>query len=80
MCEILNNNITKDEQQNYITIWHDESHLNWYSNIYLKNNYKYLDISYHVPEEIIKNFNNINIYYLQKNNILLDKPLNPEYK
>jgi hypothetical protein len=79
MCEILNNNITIDEQKNYIAIWHDESHLNWYSNVFLNNIYKCIDISYHVPEEIKEQFKNINIYYLFKNNILFNKPIDPKY-
>lgn len=75
LCQKLDKNITIDEKNNYIACWHDESHLNWFSNIYLKNNCKYLDISFHVPEEIKEHFNKINIYYMKKKNELLNKPL-----
>ena len=51
MSKILDINISNDEKNNIIACWHDESHLNWYYNIYLKSNCTLLDISYHIPEE-----------------------------
>lgn len=70
MCNILNENIDTDEKNNHIAIWHDESHLNWYFNIYNQNDVKLLGIEYHIPEEYYNKFNNHKIIYLKKENIL----------
>lgn len=80
MCDILNNNIMTDERHNYIAVWHDESHLNWYVNIYLQQNCSFLDISYHVPEELMNDFKTINIIYRQKDNIKLRNLITPHTK
>lgn len=43
MCETLQNNIEKDLENSYIAVWHDESHLNYWSSY---NNCILLDPSY----------------------------------
>ncbi len=50
LCNILYNNILTDLQNNYIAIWHDESHLNHFF-INKVDNYFLTGIEYHVPEE-----------------------------
>ena len=75
----LYNNIYKDLLNDYIAIWHDESHLNNYLFKYkYENNIFYASPYYHVPEEteVIKNIDNKYIYikYLDKCNFIKDKP------
>lgn len=70
MCEILNQNTTADELNNYIAVWHDESHLNWFANVYLECECKFLDISYHIPEELIEHFTKITIVYKKKQDFI----------
>lgn len=48
MCETLANNIQRDQDNNIMAIWHDESHLNRY--IATHSQYKLLDPSYLYPE------------------------------
>lgn len=48
MCETLANNIQRDQDNNVMAIWHDESHLNRYIATY--SQYKLLDPSYLYPE------------------------------
>ena len=48
MCIILNNNTNIDESNGIIALWHDESHLNYFCNIILKNKFKKHGIEYHV--------------------------------
>lgn len=45
MCEILKNNIIKDDLNNIIAVWHDESQLNWYRIMHLKSN-EYIILSH----------------------------------
>jgi mannosyltransferase OCH1-like enzyme/GR25 family glycosyltransferase involved in LPS biosynthesis len=49
LCKLLEDNITRDESNNHIAIWHDESHINHYYNI-LNRDCKLLDTSYHTDE------------------------------
>jgi len=66
---LLYDNIGIDLKNNFIAKWHDESHLN---NFYFNNkniiNVYILDITYHVPEIRINEFENIMILYLNKSN------------
>ena len=48
MMEELKNNIDKDEENNFVASWHDESHINAY--IYHHKNYQILSPSYLYPE------------------------------
>lgn len=77
LCEILKNNITKDEKNNIIAEWHDESHINNYYNCYLndydKHNSKLLPREYHVPEERIHLNKDPKIIYLYKNKFSINK-------
>jgi hypothetical protein len=49
LCKKLDANITTDEKNGYIALWHDESHLNNYCNVVLNNNVRFLDMTYHIP-------------------------------
>jgi hypothetical protein len=72
MCKILSDNILQDEKNSYIAVWHDESHLNKFAIQLIKNKeslYK-MDISFHIPEEIMYKFKNVNIIYLDKKNYI----------
>jgi GR25 family glycosyltransferase involved in LPS biosynthesis len=46
LCKMLNENITKDENNNYIATWHDESHINYYYNM-INKDCKILGSDYH---------------------------------
>jgi hypothetical protein len=70
MCKILDENITKDENNNYIAIWHDESHINKYCQSVLKYNFKKLGIEYHVPEERMNSYACKKLIYLDKKRYL----------
>lgn len=65
LCQKLDNNISQDEKNNYIAIWHDESHINKFC-FDLDYKFKWLDINYHIPEEKIKNFKDKKLIYLDK--------------
>ena len=54
MMEELKANIDKDEQNNIVAIWHDESHLNAY--IYHHKNFQFLSPSYLYPEGMTFSF------------------------
>ena len=85
MYKLLDNNISIDEQNDYIALWHDESHLNKFVNDNLSCNAKLLNIFYHIPEEFVDNINEqnkqeIKIIYLNKeknDNVRNYKPENP---
>ena len=66
MCKSLDENISIDEGKGYIAVWHDESHINHYCNIFLNQKFKKLDIDFHIPQEKIRNYNNISLIYLDK--------------
>lgn len=54
MAKVISKNVTTDEKNNIIAVWHDESHLNKYFN---ENPPKELSPSYMFPEELINNPN-----------------------
>lgn len=68
MCNKLYNNILEDLNNNYIAIWHDESHINRFLFKNKLNNYFLAGINYHIPEEDKKNKHSQNkmIIYLDK--------------
>ena len=70
LCEVLNINISKDEKNNFIAKWHDESHLNWYVNVLCKHPIYMLPVEYHVPSQLIKKFYDPIIVYTCKSNEL----------
>ena len=70
LCVYLDKKVEEDEKNNYIALWYDESHLNNYVNLVINGKVRYLDDSYHVPEEDMKNFKDIKILYLDKNKIV----------
>jgi hypothetical protein len=72
MCSILDKNISLDEENDYIAEWHDESHINHFTNIVLNQKFKKLDIEYHVPQEKIRDFKVVKLIYLDKR-IYLDQ-------
>jgi hypothetical protein len=67
MSRILDLHITSDEKHEYIAAWHDESHLNMYANIILKNTARRLSANFHVPEEIKTRYPDRRLMYLNKN-------------
>jgi len=73
LCDILDKNIQNDEEKYYISIWHDESHLNYYVNVILNHKCKVLSPDYHIPEEILSKMNskyNCKLIYLDKKKYL----------
>jgi hypothetical protein len=54
LCTVLDRNTQIDESNKYIARWHDESHWNWFVNVYLDLNpeVRTLGVDYHVPEEV----------------------------
>ena len=58
MYEILDKNISLDETKGYISLCHDESHVNHYIHTNLNHCVKMLDTTYHVPEHKIHKFKN----------------------
>jgi GR25 family glycosyltransferase involved in LPS biosynthesis len=72
MSTILDKNISKDEKNNYIAIWHDESHINYYCNVILKNNFKHLGNEFHIPQESMDKYKNKRLMYLLKKTYILD--------
>ncbi len=76
LCTALNKNIDIDEQNSYIAVWHDESHLNHYANVVLDDKYKLLDASYYVPEEKESQFKNINVMYFNDDSKINTKSVN----
>jgi len=75
LCKTISNDIFQNEKNNYITIWHDETHLNYYVNNILKNNVKYLSILYHGFGNSINN----KVDFLKKNLHKVHKPVNHTY-
>jgi hypothetical protein len=67
LCTQLDRNIDIDEKNNVIALWHDESHINYYCNIILNNNFKKLGVEYHIPEEALWKYSLRKIIYLDKN-------------
>jgi hypothetical protein len=55
MCEILKNNTIKDDNNNLIPIWHDESQMNWYKTTLNKNDYTIFNLLYSCPQSYNKN-------------------------
>ena len=72
ICMQLDKNITDDEKNNYIALWHDESHLNHYFNITLSKKSRLLDYLYHIPEEVQRIPENTKILYLNKHKVIKD--------
>jgi GR25 family glycosyltransferase involved in LPS biosynthesis len=70
LCKTLNDNIDKDEKNNFIAIWHDESHINKYCLSVLNYKFKRLGIEYHVPEENMYKFKDKKLIYLNKHNYI----------
>jgi hypothetical protein len=48
MNKALDININVDESKDFIAVWHDESHINHYCNIFLNQKFKKLDIDFHI--------------------------------
>jgi GR25 family glycosyltransferase involved in LPS biosynthesis len=65
LCKTLDEKITEDEKNNYIAVWHDESHINKFC-FDLNYNFKQLGIDYHIPEEKLKSFHIKKLIYLDK--------------
>jgi GR25 family glycosyltransferase involved in LPS biosynthesis len=76
LCDTLDKAIQKDEENNYIAEWHDESHLNKYVNTTLNNDNNLCKIllpEYHIPQEILaKKYKKMNckLTYLDKKRYL----------
>ena len=68
MCKTLNENIIIDEKNNYIALWHDESHINKFCYELNKKNISFtkLDIKYHIPEENQYKYKDKCLIYLDK--------------
>lgn len=66
LCKTLNDNIDKDEKDNFIAIWHDESHINKYCLSVLNYKFKKLGIEFHVPDEYSYKFKYKKLIYLDK--------------
>ncbi len=75
LFNILYNNILYDLKNNYIAIWHDESHLNHFFYHLKANNYFLAGIEYHTPEEQQIDQKK-KIIYLDKTKILNSYPKN----
>jgi hypothetical protein len=76
MCAILEKNIEEDEKNEYIAEWHDESHLNHYCLVELKEKFKKLGIEYHIPDEILpsmKKSHQPKMIYFDKNKFIAMK-------
>jgi len=56
LSNFLRDNIFENERIGYIAKWNDETHLNYYVNVVLKNNVKYLSPLYHGFGRQRKNF------------------------
>jgi hypothetical protein len=70
LCKTLNDNIDIDEKQNFIALWHDESHINKYCLSILNYKFKRVGIEYHVPEEHSHKFKDKKLIYLNKHKYL----------
>ena len=64
--EVLKKNIFEDEKNKYITVWHDETHLNYYVNEVLKNKCKFLPKTYHGFGSVSKCVKSCIVYFKDK--------------
>jgi hypothetical protein len=63
MCEVLQNNIDIDAKRNFIAIWHDESHMNYY---FSTREILKLHSGYAYPEDLLTSENERIITQLNK--------------
>jgi hypothetical protein len=70
LCIDLDKNIMADEQNCYIAVMHDESHLNHFCNMIINHKLKRLGIEYHVPAYLKDKYHNVKMIYLDKKKFL----------
>lgn len=66
----LEKNVEIDLENDFISVWHDESHLNWYYNTHKENlSHNLLSVNYHVQEQHNHRecFTDKKIWYVDKN-------------
>ena len=66
----LEKNVEIDLENDFISVWHDESHLNWYYNTHKENlSHNLLSVNYHVQEQHDHRecFTDKKMWYVDKN-------------
>ena len=66
----LEKNVEKDLENDFISVWHDESHLNWFYNTHKENlSHNLLSVNYHVQEQHNHRecFTDKKMWYIDKN-------------
>ncbi|KKL15929.1 hypothetical protein LCGC14_2500660, partial [marine sediment metagenome] len=65
MINLLSENVEKDIENEIIAVWHDESHLNYYSSIN-SDNFNYLSPSFAFPDNLNEDFDSKNVCFGKK--------------